>query len=104
MFGFQHKKEVVGVLDCFLSFLKKYEKKKVQYMFFFMLDPRFKTLCLVFSLIGREQRNAIIEKYDTKSLFLIFLSVIIICILWLNLKGVLLIKELKRTTIWISLR
>jgi len=40
----------------------------------------------VFSLIGCEQRNAIIEKYDKKSLFLFFLSVIIIYILWLNLK------------------
>jgi hypothetical protein len=37
MFGFQNKKEVVGVLDCFLSFLKKYEKK-VPYMFSLMLD------------------------------------------------------------------
>ncbi len=64
-----------------------------------MLDPRFKTFCLMFSFIGREQRKAIIEKYDKKSLFPILLSVIIICILWLNLKGVLLIKELKRTIV-----
>jgi hypothetical protein len=103
MFGFQHKKEVVGVLNCFFFFLKKYEKK-VSYMLSLMLDPRFKTFCLMFSLIGREQRKAIIEKYDKKSLFLIFLNVIIICILWLNLKRVLLMKELKRTTVWISLR
>jgi hypothetical protein len=53
----------------------------------------------MFSFIGREQRKAIIEKYDKKSLFPILLSVIIICILWLNLKGVLLIKELKRTIV-----
>ncbi len=52
-----------------------------------MLDPRFKTLCFMFSLIGREQKKAIIEKYDKKSLFLFFKSVIIIYILWLNLKG-----------------
>jgi len=41
-------------------------------MFFLMLDPRFKTLHLVFSLIGREQKKAIIEKYDKKSLFFMF--------------------------------
>jgi hypothetical protein len=41
----------------------------------------------MFSLIGREQKKAIIEKYDKKSLFLFFKSVIIIYILWLNLKG-----------------
>jgi len=39
-----------------------------------MLDPRFKTLCLVFSLIGCEQENAIIEEYDIKSLFPILLK------------------------------
>ncbi len=35
-----------------------------------MLDPRFKTFCLVSSLIDREQGKTIVEKYDTKSLFL----------------------------------
>ncbi len=34
-----------------------------------MLDPRFKTFCLVSSLIGHEQRKAIVEEYDKKSLF-----------------------------------
>jgi hypothetical protein len=29
-----------------------------------MLDPRFKTFRLVSSLIGCEQDNAIVEKYD----------------------------------------
>jgi hypothetical protein len=34
-----------------------------------MLDPRFKTLHLVSSFIGREQGKAIVEKYDKNSLF-----------------------------------
>jgi hypothetical protein len=33
-------------------------------MFSLMLDPRFKTLYLVSSLIGCEQSKATIEKYD----------------------------------------
>jgi hypothetical protein len=68
-----------------------------------MLDPRFKTLCVVFSFIGLEQGKTIVEKYDKKTLFPMFLNVIIICIHWLNLKGVL-SKGLKRTRVWISLR
>jgi hypothetical protein len=35
-----------------------------------MLDPRFKTLRVVSSLIGREQGKTIVEKYDKKTLFL----------------------------------
>ncbi len=38
-------------------------------MFSLMLIPRFKTLCLVSSLIGHKQAKAIVEKYDKKSLF-----------------------------------
>jgi hypothetical protein len=34
MFDIQHKKEVVGVLNCFLSFLKTYEKQSPIYAFF----------------------------------------------------------------------
>jgi hypothetical protein len=51
--------------------------------FFLMLDPRFKTLCLVSSLIHHEQGKAIVEEYD---------------------KRVLLIKGLKRIKVWISFR
>ncbi len=39
-------------------------------MFSLILDPRFKTLHVVFSLIGYEQGKAIVEEYDRKSLFL----------------------------------
>ncbi len=69
-----------------------------------MLHPRFKTLCLMFSLIICEQGKAIVEECDNFFCFFYFLNVIIICIFWLNLKGVLLIKGLKRTTIWIFLK
>ncbi len=47
------KKEVVGVLDSLISFLKKYEKKSYN-MISLMLDPRFKTFCLVSSFISRD--------------------------------------------------
>ncbi len=63
------KNEVIWVLDFFLSFLKEYEERKAYNMFFLMLDPRFKTLHLVSSLIGREKGKAIVEEYNKKSLF-----------------------------------
>jgi hypothetical protein len=65
-------KKVIGVLDSFLSFLKKFEDKKSYYILSLMLDPRFKILYFVFSLIGREQRKAIVEKYDIYICFLCF--------------------------------
>jgi hypothetical protein len=36
MFGFPKKKEVVGVLDFFLSILKKYEEKNLMTCFFYV--------------------------------------------------------------------
>jgi hypothetical protein len=42
-------------------------------MFFLMLNLRFKTFHLVSSLIGHEQGKTIVEKYDRKSLFPMFL-------------------------------
>jgi hypothetical protein len=39
-----------------------------------MLDLRFKTFHLVSSLIGHEQGKAIVEKYDKKYLFPMFLK------------------------------
>jgi len=37
-------------------------------MFFLMLNPRFKTVHLVSSLIGCEQHKVIVEEYDTKKI------------------------------------
>ncbi len=56
-------------MNSFLSFLKKYEENKIYNMFSLILDPRFKNLCLVSSLIKYEQRKVIVENYDTKSLY-----------------------------------
>jgi hypothetical protein len=39
-----------------------------------MFDPRFKTFHLMSSLIGNEQGKAIVEKYDKKFLFFMFLK------------------------------
>jgi len=61
-------------LDFFLSFLKKYEKRKAHNMLSLMLDPRFKTLRIMSSFIGCEQVKAIVEEYDKKSLFLMLLK------------------------------
>jgi hypothetical protein len=65
---------------------------------FWLLGFRFKTfiLCphlLVVSKVRQSLKNVI------NFFFLFFLNVIIIYILWLNLKGVLLIKGLERITI-----
>jgi len=62
------KKEVIQVLDSFLS-LKEYEERKAHNMLSFLLDFRSIILHLVSSLIGHEQGKAIVEKYDKKSLF-----------------------------------
>jgi hypothetical protein len=62
------KKKICDVLDFFLSFLKKYEEKKDHNMFSLMLNPQFKSLCLVSSFVGCEKGIFIVEKYDQKSL------------------------------------
>jgi hypothetical protein len=49
-------------------------KKKSHNMFSLMLDPRFKTFCLVSSLIVHEQGKAIVEEYDNKPLFHVFIK------------------------------
>ncbi len=56
------------MLDSFLSFLKQYENKKAHNMISLMLDPKFKSLCLVSSFVGREQGVALVEEYERKFL------------------------------------
>jgi hypothetical protein len=63
------RKEFCVVLKSFIYFLRKFEEKKAHNMFSLMLDPRFRSLSLVSSFIGREQGVAIVEKYDIKSLY-----------------------------------
>ncbi len=76
MFGFQHKeRNYLGFgFFYFLSFLKKYDEKKAHNMFSLMLDPILKTLHLVSSFIGLEWGKAIVEEYDKKSLFPMFMK------------------------------
>ncbi len=75
-------------------------------MFSLMLDPKFKTLglrsfvlCSHLLVVNKERPS--LENMIKNLCFSCFLSVTIICILWLNMKGVLLIKGLKRTIVWI---
>jgi hypothetical protein len=58
------KREVINVLDSFLSFLKKYENMKVHNMIFLMLNPRFNSHRIVSSLVGRKQGVVIVQGYD----------------------------------------
>ncbi len=104
MFGLQHKEGYYSSFGLCSFLLKKYEKRKAHNILSLMLDYRFKTFHLVSSFIGCEQGKAIVEEYDKFFYFLCFSNVIIICIHWLNLKGVLLIQGLKRTWVWISLK
>jgi hypothetical protein len=39
-----------------------------------MLDPSFKSLCIVFSFVRKEQGVAIVEEYDRKSLYLMLVK------------------------------
>jgi hypothetical protein len=68
------RKEVSIVLDSFLSLLRKYEEKKAHNMLSLMLDARFKSLHLVSSFIGCEQGVGIIEEYDVRCLYPMFLN------------------------------
>ncbi len=63
------KSKVFGVLDYFLSLLRTYEKKKTHNLLSFMLDPKFKNLCLIFSYVNKEQIMHIMEQYDRKALY-----------------------------------
>jgi hypothetical protein len=62
------RREVINVLDSFLSFLKVFYKRKAYNMIFLMLNQWYKNLCIS-SFVGREQGVTIIEEYDKKSLY-----------------------------------
>jgi hypothetical protein len=64
------KKEVTGVTDSFIFFLRRYNEKKTHNMLALMLNPRFNNLTLKYFFIGCEVGMAIVEKYYRKSLFL----------------------------------
>ncbi len=46
-------KELINVLDSFISFLKVYDKRKACNVTSLMLDLRYKSLCIVLSFVGR---------------------------------------------------
>jgi hypothetical protein len=55
------RRELCEIIDGFLSFFRK---KKPHNMLSLMLDPNFKSLRLVSSLIAQEHVVSIVEKYD----------------------------------------
>jgi hypothetical protein len=57
------------VLDSFLSFLKKYENKKVHNRISLIVDPKFKSFRKVSSFVGKEQGVALVEEYNKKTLY-----------------------------------
>jgi len=61
--------EVINVLDSFFSLLKVYDKKKTHNMISFMLDPKYKSLRIVSSFVGKEQGVVLVEEYGKKSLY-----------------------------------
>jgi hypothetical protein len=63
------RREVINVLDSFLSFLKKYENRRAHNMISLMLDPKLKSFHIISSFVGREQGVALVEEYDKKSLY-----------------------------------
>ncbi len=63
------KREVINVLDFFLSFLKVYDNKKTHNMISLMLDLRYKNLCIISSSVGKEQGVVLVEEYDRKFLY-----------------------------------
>jgi hypothetical protein len=63
------RREVINVLDFFLSFLKIHDKKKAHNMISLMLDSRYNNIHIISSFVGREQGVALVEEYDRKSLY-----------------------------------
>ncbi len=61
LLAFNIRREVINVLNSFLSFLKKYENRKAHNMISLMLDPRFQSLRIISSFVGREQGIALLK-------------------------------------------
>lgn len=70
--GSNIKKEVCGVFDPLLSFLKKYDERKTHNTFLLMLYSQFMNFCFISSFVGDEQGISIVEVYDKKSLHIMF--------------------------------
>jgi hypothetical protein len=72
IFARNMKTKVIGFIDFFLSFLIRYDEKRIHNMLTRMLDHIFKRLRLISFFIGGELGIAIATKYDKKLLFLMF--------------------------------
>jgi len=69
LLAFNIRNEVINMLDFFLSFLKVYDERKTHNMISLMLDPSYKSLHIIFSIVGREQGVVLVEEYDRESLY-----------------------------------
>jgi hypothetical protein len=68
------KRQVCVVLDSFLPYLRKFGKRKTHNILYLMIDSRFKNLCVVFSFVGQEEDVSIVDEYDRRTLYLMFLK------------------------------
>ncbi len=73
-FAFNIRKDVCEVLNSFFSLLKKFVEIKTRNILVLTWDPRYKSLCLVSSFIGRDQGISIVQQYDTISLYPMFMK------------------------------
>jgi hypothetical protein len=61
------KREVLRVLESFISYPRKYDAIKTHYLIL-MLEHKFKSFCLISSYISRDGVTNV-EEYDKKSLY-----------------------------------
>jgi hypothetical protein len=70
------KKKVCDVLEWFLPFKRKFEKKKSPNMLCLILNPIFKSLHLIYLFIGCEKGVNIVEEYDKQALYPMLLKML----------------------------
>jgi len=58
------KCQVLEVLLPFISFMHGFQKMKGHNMLVFMLDPKYKNMCLVITYLGREVPAILMAYYD----------------------------------------
>ncbi len=60
--------------EIFFLFKKTLKKEKLTTCCILMVDPRFKSLCLVSSFVDREEGVSIVNEYDRRTLYLMLLK------------------------------
>lgn len=68
------KRQIICVLNLFLSYLRKFESKISHNRLCFMLNPQYKNLSFIFLFIGHYTIILIINEYDKKPLILMMLK------------------------------